>query len=94
MGFYIHQVFKKMAYSEGERFKAGDVIAYNPSYFTGKGKNIDYMPGTLAKVAIAPPGDFSFEDATAISESLSEKCAIKVNMQNQFHLENMQKFII
>lgn len=78
MGFYIHQIFK-MAYAEGEHFKAGDVIAYNPSYFTGKGKDIDYMPGALAKIAVAP-GDFSYEDATVISESLSEKCAIKVNM--------------
>lgn len=78
MGFYIHQEFV-LVYSEGERFKKGDVLAYNKSYFRGKGKNIDYLPGTLAKLAIAP-GDFSFEDSTMISEKLSQKCVSKVNM--------------
>ena len=78
MGFYIHQVFK-MVYSEGESFDANDVLAYNPSYFTGKGKNVDYQPGALAKVAIAA-GDFAFEDSTMIAESLSKKCAAKDNM--------------
>lgn len=81
MGFYIHQNFK-LVYSEGERFEKGDVIAYNPDYFRGKGKNIDYCPGALAKVAIAA-GDFSFEDSTLISESLGEKCAAYVNMLKQ-----------
>ena len=81
MGFYIHQLFK-MVYKEGERFEEGDVIAYNPNYFTGKGKDVDYEPGALAKIAIAS-GDFSFEDATMVSESLGEKCASKVNMLKQ-----------
>lgn len=84
MGFYIHQLFK-FVYSEGERFKAGDVLAYNPSYFTGKGKNVDYKPGTLAKVAIASI-DTAFEDSTTISESLAERCASKINMLKQVSL--------
>ena len=78
MGFYIHQVFK-LVYKEGERFEEGDVLAYNPSYFSGKGKDVDYHPGALAKIAIAP-GDFSYEDSTLVSEKLSNKCAAKVNM--------------
>lgn len=81
MGFYIHQLFK-IVYAEGEHFDEGDVIAYNPSYFTGKGKNVDYQPGALAKIAIAS-GDFSFEDSTIISETLSQKCSSKVNMLKQ-----------
>ena len=78
MGFYIRQDFK-LVYKQGESFKKGDVIAYNESYFSGKGKNIDYRPGTLAKVAIAS-GDFSFEDSTLVSESLSHKCGSYINM--------------
>lgn len=78
MGFYIHQNFQ-MCFKEGESFKAGDILALNPNYFSGKGKNVDYRPGALAKVAIAS-GDFSFEDSTLISESLGKKCAAKVNM--------------
>lgn len=81
MGFYIHQLFK-LVYKEGEHFEAEDVIAYNPSYFTGKGKDVDYCPGALAKIAIAP-GDFAFEDSTMICETLSKKCAAKVNMLKQ-----------
>lgn len=84
MGFYIHQNFK-LVYSQGEHFDAGDVLAYNPSYFSGKGKNIDYEPGVLAKVAIAS-GDFSFEDSTVVSQSLSEKCSSKINMLKQIGL--------
>lgn len=81
MGFYIHQLFQ-MAYTEREHFEAGDVIAFNPNYFSGKGKDVDYHPGALAKIAIAS-GDFSFEDATMIAESLGEKCASKINMLKQ-----------
>lgn len=81
MGFYIHQLFK-LVYSEGEHFDKDDVLAYNPSYFTGKGQDVDYLPGTLAKVAIAA-GDFAFEDSTLISESLAKKCASKINMLKQ-----------
>lgn len=81
MGFYIHQQFV-MVFKENESFKAGDVLAYNPSYFSGKGRNVDYRPGTLAKVAIAA-GDFAFEDSTVISENISKKCAAKINMLKQ-----------
>jgi len=77
-GFYIKQNFI-VVYKINESFKKGDVIAYNPSYFKGKGKNIDYCPGTLSKVAIAS-GDFAFEDSTMISETLSKKCQAKVTM--------------
>lgn len=84
MGFYINQEFK-LVYSEGESFKEGDVIAYNPLYFRGKGRDVDFCPGTLSKVAIAS-GDFSFEDATLVSEDLCERCAIKVNMLKQIAL--------
>jgi hypothetical protein len=83
-GFFIQQKFK-MVYKEGEKFKKGDVIAYNPSFFSGKGKDIDYRPGTLAKVAISP-GDFAFEDSTIISDSLSEKAASRVTMLKQVAL--------
>ena len=83
-GFFIKQKFL-IRYKEGEKFKKDDVIAYNPSYFSGKGKNVDYMPGTLAKVAIAS-GDFAFEDSTIISESLSKKCTSKVTMMTDVAL--------
>lgn len=84
MGFYIHQEFK-LVYSEGEHFEAGDILAYNPSYFSGKGKDIDYHPGTLAKVAIAST-DTSFEDSTIVSESLCKRCTSLINMLKQVAL--------
>lgn len=78
-GFYTRQDFK-MAYKENESFKKGDVIAFNPSFFNGKGKNIDYMPGALAKVAIASL-DNAFEDSTLIAEKLAQKCKSRVTME-------------
>jgi hypothetical protein len=83
-GFYIRQQFT-MKYREGERFKARDVLAYNPSFFSGKGKDIDYQPGTLAKVAIAA-GDFAYEDSTIISETVAKKAASLVTMLKQVAL--------
>lgn len=80
-GFYIRQQFV-MKYGVGERFNKGDVIAYNPSYFAGRGKNVDYLAGALAKVAIAP-FDLAFEDANIITESLSKKCASAICMMKE-----------
>ncbi len=77
-GFFIRQQFT-MKYKEGERFKARDVLAYNPSFFSGKGKDVDYQPGTLAKVAITA-GDFAYEDSTVISDSIARKAASLVTM--------------
>jgi len=77
-GFYTRQEFK-IAFRQGERFKKGDAIAYNPNFFVGKGKDIDYKPGTLAKIAISPM-DLSFEDSTIITDSLSKKAASYVTM--------------
>jgi len=83
-GFYIKQQFL-IVFKEKEAFKKNDVLAYNPSFFSGKGKNIDYQPGTLAKVAIAA-GDFAYEDSTIISDTLSQKAASRVTMLKQVAL--------
>ena len=77
-GFFVKQTFL-IVYKQGERFKKNDVVAYNPKFFEGKGNDIDFCPGTLAKIAVTA-GDFAFEDATVISESLSKKCATKITM--------------
>lgn len=85
MGFLIHSVMK-MVYAENESFKEGDILAYMPEYFSGKGNNIDYHPGVLSKVAVAP-GDFAYEDATLITETLSEKCAARINIREDYAFE-------
>lgn len=82
-GFYIDNnlvpVFKK-----GDRVKAGDIVARNPSYFGDDMMpgHVAYKPGTLAKVAIHS-GYFTIEDATCIGEALSEKMATSVVMPKQ-----------
>jgi hypothetical protein len=83
-GFFIKEHFL-IKYSQGERFNKGDVIAYNPSYFSGKGKDIDYMPGTLAKVALAA-SDGAFEDSTMVDETLSNECASYFTMMTSVAL--------
>lgn len=77
-GFYINQEFL-LKYNVGERFKEGDVIAYNPNYFSGKGENAEYNTGTLSKFIITS-GDMVFEDATMISENLGKRMQSKVTM--------------
>ena len=81
-GFYTQQVFK-CPYDEGEVFEKGDIIAFNPNYFSGKGKDVDYKPGALAKVAIAP-GDFAYEDSTLITESLAKRGTSKVTLSEGY----------
>ena len=83
-GFFIKQKFL-ISYAEGEKFKKGEAIAYNPAFFTGKGMSMDYKPGTFAKIAISPI-DLAYEDSTMISESLSKKAASNVTMQKQVSL--------
>jgi len=83
-GFYIKQKFL-VTVKQGDKFKKNDALAYNPSFFTGKGKDIDYKPGTLTKIAISPM-DLSYEDSTVISETLSEKAASYVTMLKQVAL--------
>jgi hypothetical protein len=83
-GFWIKQKFL-LVYKEKEIFKKNDVIAYNPSFFSGKGKDVDYQPGTLAKVAITS-GDFAYEDSTIISDSIAKKAASLVTMKKSVAL--------
>lgn len=83
-GFYTKQDFR-LVLKVGERFNKGDALAYNPSFFEGKGKNIDYKPGTLAKIAITPI-ELAYEDSTVISDKLGEKLASYVTMMKYVSL--------
>ena len=76
MGFYIHQEME-LVYKQGERFDKGDVIAYDPSYFSGKGKRMLTISQDLLQKLLIAPGDFSFEDSTIISEKLGKKMYCK-----------------
>jgi len=83
-GFYINQTYL-MKYDVGETFDAGDVLAYNPSFFDGRGNDCALKNGCLSKLAISA-GDFVFEDSTYISERLSEKCATDITMSKEVAL--------
>lgn len=75
-GFYISQKYL-LAFKVGDKFKAGDIIAYNSSFFEknkATGNDVEFLPGTLAWVAITA-NDGAFEDSCLISEKLSEECA-------------------
>lgn len=82
-GFYIDNQLIP-SFKKGDKIKAGDIVAKNPSYFGDDMVNgqVSYKPGTLAKVAIHS-GYFTIEDATCIGESLSEKMATSVVMPKQ-----------
>lgn len=78
-GFFINEEFA-ISYNAGDRFKAGDVIAYNPSFFEGSGTQCQYLNGTMAKIVVTP-GDFVFEDATLITEKLGQLISTNVTMR-------------
>lgn len=77
-GFFLRQNLK-LVYGEKEKFKKGEILAYNPAFFTGKGNDVDYSPGVLAKIAITP-GDFAYEDSGLITDKLASKLETKVSM--------------
>ena len=64
----------------GDRFKQGDIIAYDKSSFSnilGEDDNLSYNLGVLAKIAIMST-DEGFEDSTSVSPWLSEAMATDV----------------
>jgi hypothetical protein len=77
-GFFIKQKYA-IAFNAGEKFKAGDAVAYNTSFFSGKGNSCEYLNGSMSKIAVMA-GDFVFEDATLISEKLSKHIMTNVTI--------------
>ena len=71
-----------MLYNEKEKFTKGAIIAKNPLFFKGNGRNedISYCLGKLTKVAISS-ADFTLEDSSTIIEDLSEDMSTKVTMR-------------
>lgn len=76
-GFYLNnQLVTDL--KEGDKFKKDDVLAYHKNFFTNsKYNNCRANLGTLARVAIMS-AYATYEDATFISESLSERCGTRI----------------
>lgn len=67
----------------GDKFKKDDVIAYHRNFFTNsKYNNCRANMGTLTRVAIMSSYN-TYEDATFITEELSERCATKLIERKQ-----------
>lgn len=68
----------------GDKFKKGDIIAYDKSSFAnknGEDDNLSYNLGVLAKVAIMNT-DEGFEDSTSVSTWLSDAMATDVVVED------------
>lgn len=68
----------------GDKFKKGDIIAYDKASFSdtyGDSENLAYNLGVLAKIAILNT-DEGFEDSTAVSDWLSEAMATDVVVED------------
>lgn len=74
-------------YKVGDKFKAKDVIAYDPRAFTPnlRDNGVSMNVGTLVKVAIYPSGD-KFEDSAPITKKLANLLATDVVMEESFVL--------
>ena len=85
-GFYVNQKLD-LLFKEGQSFKKGDIIAKNSAFFNGnKQGEINYTFGKLCKIAIAS-GDFTYEDSSIITESLSKDMSTKVTMRKALALD-------
>ena len=85
-GFYITNRLVAQ-YKVGDKFKAGDIIAYDPKYITARddfGDNLS-TTGTLARVAIVSNGAV-FEDATYVTDALCEKMSSRITVEKVVHL--------
>jgi hypothetical protein len=84
-GFYLANK-KELIVKVGQKFKKEDILAKNPSYFLGdKPNDITYTTGKLCKVAIAS-ADYTYEDSSIITESLSSDLSTKITMKKELAL--------
>lgn len=84
-GFYLANR-KELIVKVGQKFKKEDILAKNPSYFLGnKPNDITYTTGKLCKVAIAS-ADYTYEDSSIITESLSSDLSTKITMKKELAL--------
>ena len=76
-GFYLNnQLITDL--KVGDKFKKDDVLAYHENFFTNsKYNNCRMNMGTLTRVGILS-GYNTYEDATFITEDLSERCGTKI----------------
>ncbi len=80
-GFYIANE-KESIMKEGQKFKKGDIIIKNPTYYKNEPgqQDLQYAIGALSEVGVMiVPG--TFEDSSTIVESLGEKLAADVIMK-------------
>lgn len=84
-GFYTTQKIIINGYSQGDPVKRGDVILYNPNFFTKDpySTQVNWNVGVLANIAFLE-SDGTMEDGSTICRSLSDKLEI-----NPVHIRTM-----
>ena len=94
--FWAHLRLEPQGLRPGKRFKKGELLAVNPDYFKPDGANTILKAGALAKFALTPM-DTTYEDSSAITESLSEGLASplifmsSVSLSKDANIENLVK---
>jgi len=80
-GFFINNHLET-EYKVNHRFKKGDILAKNNTFFKGEKNNVSIAIGTLSKVAMLCL-DGTMEDGSFITEKLSNKLTSYVTMQEE-----------
>lgn len=83
-GFYITNK-KEPLVKVGQKFKKSDLLAVNPQYFLGSGNDVSFTSGLLTKIAMHS-GDYTLEDSSIITNSLSKKLTSKITMMKEINL--------
>jgi hypothetical protein len=85
-GFYVTSKLRLAAgVGEGSRFGAGEVLAYDPSFFSGGPRGVSYKAGLLARVAITAL-DQTYEDSAMMTARLARRTAALVTMMRPVSL--------
>lgn len=83
-GYYVPMKIDVIKnFKVGKTFKANDILAYDKYSFdnsVGESDNLAYMCGKLSKIAILN-SDECFEDSAAITESLANELATRVDLK-------------
>ena len=94
--FYItSKLSLRGRYRKGSRFKEGDVLAIDESFFQESGNDIVYKTGILVRAAVTPT-DQTYEDSIMISRDLVDRSASYITMQTEVVLgakSNVSKMV-
>lgn len=83
-GFFVN-IDLEPCVKKRQKFKKGEILAYDKHFFTDEGEGIELMKGTLAKIAVIGR-DMTLEDSSIINQGLADKLKSSMVMESTISL--------